>query len=311
MHAVRCRNRGIELVEVPSPSGEGVRVRVRSVGICGSDLHLVSSGFADERTLGHEIAGELDDGTPVAVEPIAPCGHCEPCVRGDYNLCRLGPSTVMGVGRDGGMAQELRVPRRALVALPKGLPTRDACLVEPLAVAVHGLRIARFRGGQRVAVVGAGSIGLCALAAAGSAGGEVALVARHERQREAGARLGAREIDGEYDLVVEAAGTQSALEQAALLCKPGGTLLLLATYWSGISLPGFLVSMKEIRIVPASMYGREGAIRDIDVASALLAGQPAIAETMITHRFPLDAAVEAFETAASRSAGAIKVVLEP
>jgi threonine dehydrogenase-like Zn-dependent dehydrogenase len=95
------------------------------------------------------------------------------------------------------------------------------------------------------------------------------------------------------------------------LSRPGGTLLLLATYWGGLALPGFAVCLKEIAVVPASMYSRDGPSRDVDVAAAILAARPAIAGALITHRFPLDAAREAFAAAADRAGGAIKVVLEP
>jgi threonine dehydrogenase-like Zn-dependent dehydrogenase len=312
MRAVRCQGGSVAVADVPSPGGDGVRVRIRSAGICGSDLHLVGGGFPLAHTLGHEMAGLTPDDTPVAIEPLLPCQSCEHCRVGAYNLCVRGPSIVIGTGHDGGMAEEIRVPEHCLVRLPAGARPEDACLVEPLAVAVHGLRRARLRGGQRVAVVGGGSIGLCALAAATSAGAAVGLVARHEAQREAGRRLGASASpEGEHDLVIDAAGTESALEQAVGLCRPGGTLLLLATYWSGLSLPGFALCMKEVSVVPASMYGREGAARDVDVAAGLLAARPEIARTLITHRFPLEAAPEAFRAAADRSAGAIKVVLEP
>ncbi len=311
MRAVRCSKQGIEVVEVPAPTGDGVRVRIRSAGICGSDLHLIAGGAAPPHTLGHEIAGSLDDDTPVAIEPLRPCERCEFCASGDYNLCRSGPGMVMGIGQDGGMTEELRVPERCLVALPRGVSASDACLVEPLAVAVHGLRKARVRGGHRVAVIGAGTIGLCAVIASRAAGAEVGLVSRHERQAEAGERLGAGEATGEFDFVIDCAGTRSSLERAVELCLPGGTLLLLATYWGGLELPGFAVTLKEVTVVPSSMYGRQGAGRDIDVASALLAAHPEISSTLVTHRFPLDAAPEAFRVAADRKAGAIKVVLEP
>jgi len=312
MRAVRASGDQVEVVEVPAPTGEGVRVRVRSAGICGSDLHLLGSPFLGPVTLGHEVAGFAPDGTPVAIEPMRPCGRCEFCARGDENLCEQGIGMFFGVGLDGGMADEMQVPARALVPLPAGLDPANACLVEPLAVCVHGLRRVRHHAGQRVAVVGGGNIGLCAVAALRSGGASVALVARHDAQREAGARLGAREEpQGLYDLVIDAAGTRSALATCAELCKPGGTLLLLASYWEGLELPGFAVAMKEVTVVPASLYGREGAVRDIEVATALLARNAEIPKALITHRFPLDAAPEAFATAANRSAGAIKVVLEP
>jgi threonine dehydrogenase-like Zn-dependent dehydrogenase len=164
---------------------------------------------------------------------------------------------------------------------------------------------------MRVAIVGGGSIGLCTAAAARHAGAEVAVVARHDVQRDAADRLGCSRLDGEYALVVDAAGTTSALERAVELCRPGGTLLLVASYWEGLTLPGFAVALKELRIIPASMYSRAGPLRDFDAAAALLAARPEIADILITHRYPLDAAAEAFATAAARSSGAIKVVLEP
>ena len=311
MRAVRYTPNGIDVIDVPSPQGDGVRVRMRSAGICGSDLHMLEHGYHPPVTLGHELAGELTDGTPVAIEPLVPCGTCELCAAGDYNLCRSAPTMIVGIMRDGGMAEELLVPPRCLVPLPAGVSARDACLVEPLAVAVHGLRKVGVHGGQRVGVVGGGSIGLCAVAAARATGAEVGIAARHEHQIAAAERLGARPIDGEYDVVIECAGSASALQTSCEIAKPGATLLLLSSYWDGLNFPGFIVMLKELRVQPSSMYGRHAAGRDIDGAAALLAANPEIPRAMITHRLPLDAAPEAFRIAQDRKAGAIKVVLEP
>ena len=314
MRAVRVVDGAVQLAEVPAPRGGGYRVRIRSAGICGSDLHLLAARHPIGATLGHEMAGVLDDGRPVAIEPLLPCGRCDLCAGGDYHLCREGPSSVLGVSHDGGMADEVRVPERCLVPLPAGLDPHDACLVEPLAVAVHGLRRAGLGLGERVAVVGGGSIGLLAVVAARAAGAEVALAARHAAQVAAGLRLGAPALageGGEHDLVVDAAGTASALERCVELCRPGGRLLLLATCWEGLALPGFALSLKEVRVVPSSLYGRAGAVREIEIAAALLAARPEIAAAVISHRLPLEAAPEAFRIAADRKAGALKVVLEP
>jgi threonine dehydrogenase-like Zn-dependent dehydrogenase len=311
MRAVRAHDRIVEVVDVPRPTGEGVRVRIASAGICGSDLHLIDTGFALGHTLGHELSGTTPDGTAVAIEPILPCGRCASCTRGAYNLCDLGPGIVMGIAHDGGMAEEVLVPERCLVPLHPAIPITDASLVEPIAVVVHGLRRAGLRGGERVAVIGGGSIGLCSVVAARAAGAHVDLAARHDAQRAAAARLGAGEPSGSYDLVIDAAGTKSALEAALPLCRPGARLLLVATYWGGLELPGFPLCLKEVDVIPASLYAREGASRDVDVAAAILARQPEVAAALITHRFPLDAAPEAFATAADRKSGAIKVVLEP
>ncbi|MBX3025983.1 alcohol dehydrogenase catalytic domain-containing protein [bacterium] len=311
MRAVRVENGSVCVVDVPPPNGDGVRVKIRAAGICGSDLHMIEHGATMGVTLGHELAGELPDGRPVAIEPLAPCESCEFCRAGDYNLCRSAPQMIFGIMRDGGMAEELIVPRRCLVPLPSGVAIRDASLVEPLAVAVHGFRMIGLRGGQRVAVVGGGSIGLCAVAAARFAGAEVSLEARYDRQREAGERLGATPIDGEYDVVVECAGSDSALQRITEVARPGATLVLLSVYWAPLGLPGLPLMMKELRIQPSSMYGRHAAGRDIEAAAALLADNPEIPGAVITHRLPLDAAPEAFAIARDRKAGAIKVVLEP
>lgn len=312
MRAVRCQGHEVSVVDVPAPEGEGVRVRVASAGICGSDLHLLAGPFPVTATLGHEVAGWLPDGRPVAIEPLAPCGHCPACTTGDYNLCVRGPAIVMGTSLDGGMADEMLVPARSIVPLPAGVAAADACLVEPLAVAVHGLRIAGVRGGERVAIVGAGAIGLCAAAAAHASGAATAVVARHDAQREAARRIGVRDPDGgSYDCVIDAAGTASSLEKCVELCRPGGRLLLLATYWEGLTLPGFALCLKEVRVLPASMYSKAGAVRDVEAAAAVLGRRPELAGILITHRFPLDAAPETFAAAGDRASGAIKVVLEP
>ena len=312
MRAVRCSEGSVQVVDVPEPEGDGVRVRIRSAGICGSDLHLVGGGFPIAHTLGHEMAGLTPDGTPVAIEPLLPCGGCERCRSGAYNLCERGPGIIIGTAHDGGMAEAIVVPERCLVPLAAGVDPADACLVEPLAVAVHGMRRAGLRDGQRVAVIGGGTIGLCAVAAAREVTPHVTLAARHDAQRDAGERLGAAlTSEGSYDLVVDAAGTADALARAVELAVPGGTLLLVATYWDGFELPGIALCMKEVNVVPASMYGREGSSRDVDVAAGILARRPEIASALIRHRFPLEAAPEAFDVAADRRSGAIKVVLEP
>ncbi len=163
MKSVRCSGGVVEVVEVPAPVRSGVRVRIRSAGICGSDLHLIAGGFDLPHTLGHELAGVLADGREVAIEPLVPCGECDLCATDAYNLCRAGAGMILGIGLDGGMAEEIVVPERCLVPLARGVSARDACLVEPLAIAVHGLRAIGLCAEDRVAVVGAGTIGLCAV----------------------------------------------------------------------------------------------------------------------------------------------------
>jgi len=95
------------------------------------------------------------------------------------------------------------------------------------------------------------------------------------------------------------------------LCKPWAVILLLATYWEGVYLPAFEVSMKGLKIYASCRYSRQGLVRDVDMAAQLLAQRPDLPQILITHRLPLEAAAEAFAIAANRQDGAIKVVLEP
>jgi threonine dehydrogenase-like Zn-dependent dehydrogenase len=310
MRAVRHTSRGIEVREIPSPTGPGVRVRVRSSGICGTDL-VMTRGAALPFTLGHEFAGLLDDGSAVAVEPIDACGTCDQCVMGNHQRCRSGPEVFYGIGADGGLCDEVLVPSRCLHRLPPTLPVADACLAEPTAVALHGLRAAGVADGQRVAVIGGGSIGLLAVAGAREAGADVDLVARHPAQVDAGRRLGAGTPTADYDLVVDAAGSASALASAVELARPGGTVLLLAVYFDEVPLLGVPLLSKELTVRNAMAYSHHEGGSDFGSAVALLARHPEIADTLITRRFPLDDAAEAFRAAADRASGEIKVVLEP
>lgn len=311
MRAVRVSDGKVVVTDVPAPEGVGVDVRIRAAGICGSDLHLLTMGFPS--TLGHEFAGELEDGSRVAVEPLTPCFTCPTCRSGRYHHCTDSCLKVMGVSIDGGMADRVRVPESALVPLPEAVPTSDASLVEPLAISVHGIRRVGLTGSERVAVVGGGTIGLTAVAAARATGASVDLLARHDHQKAAGARLGAGEVDtsSQYPVVIDCAGTTSSFEQSVGLTATCGRLLVLSTPWDGMTLPGMSLCLREIDLIPSAFYGRTGPSRDVDAAAALLGSDPEIARNIITHRFPLDAAEEAFRVAADRKAGAIKVVLEP
>lgn len=310
MRGVRHTEAGIEVVTLPEPPPGALTVRVAAAGICGSDVHLLGFGPMPV-TLGHEVGGTLADGTPVAVWPARPCGTCDRCRAGATSQCRRGAALDYGIGTDGGMADAMVVEPANVFPLPPGMSAADGALVEPVACCVHAFRRAELARGDRVAVVGAGSIGLGAAAVARWFDCPVDVVARHAAQREAAVAIGAGvDPDGEYDVVVEAAGTGDALAHGLALLRPGGTLVLVASYWEPAELPQFF-TIREPTIVTSMVHSHSDDGHDMTAAAEVLADLPEVRTALVTHRLPLDHAADAFRIAADRAAGAIKVILEP
>jgi 2-desacetyl-2-hydroxyethyl bacteriochlorophyllide A dehydrogenase len=311
MKAVRAGNGGVAVVDVENPPGSGELVDIAATSVCASDLGYVAMGF--DKILGHELAGFREDGTAVVVEALYGCGICDQCRRGSYNLCPTHPQRALGVSIDGGMAEQFRAPPERLVPLPAGLDVRDACLVEPATVSWHALRLAGTGPGQRVAVVGGGALGLLAVAGARRMGAEVvALEARYPHQREAGERLGALAgATDEYDVVVEAAGTTASLDRAIELVAPRGTIVVPGVHLGTVELNWMPLFHREARVIPSLGYCGHEDGREMEDAAAMVADDPEIALALITHRFPIEDAAEAFRVAGDRSSGAIRVVIEP
>jgi len=309
MKAVRVENGRPTLVEAEAPQGDGVVVNVVSASICGSDFHLMEMGAVEGRIIGHEFAGTTPDGTAVAIEPTIGCGACGYCVAGERLDCRSGGS-LLGVRADGGMAEQVLVDPAMLVALPAGLAVADAALVEPLAVAAHGIGRVGVSAGDRVAVIGAGPIGLATVAILRDRGIEPVLFARYDHQKIAGEALGASLAgDDGFDVVIDAVGTTASIAEAVERIKRRGRIGLVGATWQPASIDMNLCR-NEVSIVPAMGYSGVAPNRDFDQAARVLAERPDIAKIMVTHRFPLDGVVEGFATAADRAAGAIKVLFE-
>ncbi len=309
MRAVRAIAGKPTVLDVDDPAGEWPLLEVGAVGICGSDLTLL--GWNLPVTLGHEIAGTVD-GVAYCVEPTVRCGDCDQCRVGATQRCRgSAPHGIIGVAFDGGLADRVRVPQECLVALPAGLPASDASLVEPLAVSWHALHKVSAVAGDRVLVVGGGSVGLLTVAAARTMGLVVDLETRHEHQRAAGERLGAGAAGGQYDITVEAAGTDSALAICVRRTTPGGRIALVGMAQDDRRVPAIPFVMNELTLVGCNCYDNGRSGHEFTRAAAVLAADPEIADTVITHRFPLAEAVEAFRVAGDRGSGAIKVVLAP
>jgi threonine dehydrogenase-like Zn-dependent dehydrogenase len=310
---------------VPEPRDGWVRVRTDSVGICGTDLHFFAGSFPSPAGLvpGHEIAGVVDRvgdgvrlalGTPIAVEPLVGCGECRECRDGHANRCAR--RTLFGVTARGGMAEYVTVPQECAWPLPPGVGLDVGVLAEPLAVCVRALRRAEQRPGARVAVVGAGAVGALSIVAARAAGAsEVRFSARHDHQRELAVALGgvpATVDDGGFDVVVETVGGHSdALASSMALARRGGTVVVLGIYDDLVPISAYDLSLAELRLVGSNCYSHAHGDSDFAAALDVLATSADELGALVTHRFALDRVQEAFATAADKSTGSVKVVVQP
>lgn len=189
-----------------------------------------------------------------------------------------------------------------------------ASLVEPGSVAWHSGHQGEIGLQTRVAIVGAGAIGILAAASAQQKGAaEVAVEARHPRQHEARECIGAVVPTSGYDVVIETGGSEGALQRAVELARVGGTVVHLGLYDPGTAWPmGTPPPMKEAALRPSLGYcSHYGYRRDFVEAADLLAARPELTSTLITHRFPIEDAVEAFRRAQDKSKGVFRVVVEP
>jgi len=310
VRAVRATGPEVEVVDVDEPEGLGTLVRIAAASICASDFTYIALG--SQYVLGHELAGITDDGRTVAIESIFGCGECEYCADGASNLCASLGERVLGLSTPGGMSELFRVPEQHLVPLPDGLDVGDASLCEPGSVAWHSIQACGVGPETRVAVVGGGAIGLLAAVGAQQLGAlEVALDARHPHQHEAREKLGIAEPTAGYDVVVEAAGSESGIHRAVDLARPRGTVVLLGLYGPGTEFPFMAALSKELIVRPSVGFCRGQHGHDYAAVAAMFAARPEIPSTLVTHRFPIDDASEAFRVSRDQSQRPLRVVVAP
>jgi L-iditol 2-dehydrogenase len=220
----------------PEPADAEVLVRVTAVGLCGSDRHwFLEGGIGDaalERplVLGHEFVGTIVSGARagerVVLDPAVPCGRCSVCLAGNPHLCL--ELRFAGHGSaDGALRTCLAWPERLAYPLPNGVPDAEGSLLEPLAVALHALDLAKARPGSTAGVFGCGPLGLLLVQALRAAGVESIVASDPLPHREAAAvSLGAALEEREVDVAFEAAGDDAALADAIGAVRPGGRVVL-------------------------------------------------------------------------------------
>jgi len=318
------------------PAPDEVLVKLRTVGICGSDMHWYLDGSiygfpaSYPLVLGHEPAGEvvavgsavsgLRPGDRVSIEPTVSCGHCEYCARGQHNNCVK--SQFMGSPQLPGLLREYAtVPAHNAEAVPQSFTYTQASLIEPVAVIMHMLELVQIHAGNTVAVLGAGPIGLLAAAVALHCGAAQVLMAdklphRIKMAQDVAATAAVpiaqfRELVADktrgrgVDLAIDAAGAAETINTALAVARLGGTLVLIGIpnhVPVGVDL--FSAMAKEIRIQPLKRSNHRSK-----PAIALLASG-AIPERIVTHRVGIEQAPAAFQTLADYRDGIGKLAIE-
>jgi len=332
---------GVELRDVAPPGapGEGeVIVAVGAACVCGSDLHIYEwtpgYGFmagALPVTLGHEFAGRiaavgagvraLREGMQVAVRPSVVCGRCAACLRGDSELCTARKG--IGVTRDGGFAAAVRVPAANCIVVPDDVDAELIALAEPMTVSAEAVGTGGVQPGDRVLVLGPGNIGQgVALFARAAGAAEVVIVGKHDRARldclatmgfehtvDAGDRplgeaLAPHVAERKFDVVIEATGVPAIVGPALAAVRKRGVLVVCGIHPepASVDLTRLVREHQQIRgsyRAPVETWAKViGFLRE----------HAAAARRMITHRVPLDQAIEGLELARRRVASKVVVV---
>ena len=333
--------RKLEIGEMPRPRIErdtDVLLRIREVGVCGSDVHYYTTGRIGSQVVkypfpvGHECAGTVEEvgravrrvrpGDRVAVEPAMSCGQCDQCRAGRLHTCRKTRFLGCPGQAEGSLCEYVVMPQDCCYPVPDGLSLEQASLAEPLSIGIYSTKLAGDLRGRTLAFLGFGPIGISAFMAARKAGAEVAYVtepigARAEQARRQGAAwVGdparqdvVREILSreplQMDFVFECCGKQEALDQAIDLLKPGGKLLF-------IGIP----EVDRVSFACDPIRRREICIQNVrrqnhcmQPAIDFLHGQPGIMDFAITHRFPFERTKEAFDLVADYRDGVIKAMI--
>ena len=331
-------NRDVRLEEIPTPQvGPGeLLVKVLASGICGSDVMEWYRIKKSPRVLGHEMAGEIIKigsgvdrykvGERVFVSHHVPCNTCRYCLNGYHTLCDTLRSTNFDPG---GFAEYIRVPSinvdRGVFILPDEISFEEAVFIEPLACVLRGQRLARFKPGMSVFVIGSGISGVLHIALARASGaGWIIASDISEYRLKAARQFGADEVihakevnpskireinHGRLaDLVIVCAGTISAYVQALQSVDRGGTVLCFAPLEPGLSFVFPFFDFWNDGITLLSTYG--GSPFDITTAIELTKTQRLPLLEMITHRLPLAETGLGFQLV-SEAKDSIKVIVEP
>ncbi len=330
----------IDDVPAPDVAPDDVLVRVKSCGICGSDVHGFDGGSGRRIPpviMGHEASGVVDQigskvsrfqiGDRVTFDSTISCGHCGFCRRGRPNLCD--DRRVLGVScedyrRHGAFAELVNVPEHIVFPIPDNLSFDEAALVEPISVAVHAVKRIPIKLGDTAVVVGAGMIGLLTIQALRTAGcGRIISVDLEDDRLAIAREVGAddilnsrhvdipaliREMTGGLgaDIAIEAVGADITVRMSIESVRKGGVVTLIGNVTPDVGFPLQSVVTREITV-----YGSCASANDYPACLALMGRGAIQAAPIISASVPLEQGAEMFDRLYAKEAGLTKVILHP
>lgn len=322
-------------VPVPVPGANEVLVKIRYIGICGSDMHVYHGKHpftAYPVTQGHEVSGEIVElgndvkdltiGQKVTIEPQVVCGNCHPCRNGKYNLCET--LKVMGFQTTGTASEFFAVDALRITPIPDDMDIKVGALIEPLAVAVHAVKQAGTVEGKNIIVIGAGPIGnLVAQTAKGMGAKTVLITDVHPYRLDLAARTGidyqinTKQDDlgekiSEYfgadkaDIIIDCAGNNTTINQAIAHARKGSTIILVAVFDGMATVDLALLQDHELSLLSSAMYRHEDYLDAIRLAQSSLVELP----SLITKVFPFKEFSEAYAYIEGHGEESMKVLID-
>lgn len=325
--------RTLKLREAPKPKikADEVLIRIKSVGLCGTDLHIYNGGMKlpVPLVMGHEFSGIIDEvgdlvknfqaGDRVVAEHIINCGQCFYCLSGQPNLCSA--AKIIGLNLPGALAEYLAVPARLVYKIPASLSFEVAALIEPLSIAYYAVKQARSVLGKKVAVIGQGPVGLLVSQVLKDGGAEVVgidvldwrlkFAKRHKwidlainTKNKSWSKQLSKFMPSGADIVFEVVGREDTAEMALEIARRDADVYILGVFESPSKINLMNIVKKELNV-----FGSWTCAFAFPPSIKLVAAGKIDLKSLISHRYPFSETIQAFKDSAGYVGNRIKTVI--
>ena len=321
-------------VPTPEPKKGEVLIKIMKIGVCGSDIHVYHGEHPFTKypvTQGHEVSGEIAavgegvegfaPGQKVTIQPQVVCGKCYPCRHGKYNLCE--ELKVMGFQTTGVASRYFAVDASKVTALPENLSFDEGAMIEPLAVAVHGVRQAGDVNGLKIAVLGAGPIGILVAQTAKGMGAESVMITDVSDVRLAKAKEGKVDFcvntknkdfgeamvenfgPDKADIIYDCAGNNITMGQAIKYARKGSTIILVAVFAGEAKVDLAVLNDHELDLNTTMMYRNEDYIEAIRLVNE----KKVVLAPLISKHFAFQDYLKAYQYIDANRESTMKVII--